>query len=241
MGPARPLPPGDPNIPQTAPTAPYETVVVITSVPRGPTLFLPPRPFTVTPTVTPAPTLEPTLTPEQAEAQRQAVSPLEQRVLTLFEDIGASLSEISGQITTILLIVLGIPLLLHGYLQLYLMRAIRWWVLWIGLTLTISGALLFIINDRLTTSLMTPLAATSSDSLPAALVSVSEAAIASLRAAIESSLIGPFQTSGLLLAVVGVALVAVAIFLFWNVRQQAHQIEPAPAEASPSAGDKGSE
>ena len=55
MGPALPLPTGDPNIPRTAPTAPYETVVVITSVPNGPTLFLPPRRATGTPTVTPTP------------------------------------------------------------------------------------------------------------------------------------------------------------------------------------------
>jgi hypothetical protein len=184
----------------------------------------------VTPTETPAPTLEPTLTPEEAEAQRQAVSPLEQRVLTLFEAIGASLAELSGQITTVLLLVLGLPLLIHGYLQLYLMRSIRWWVLWIGLVLAISGVLLFVINDRLTTSLITPLSAGSSDSVPAALIPVADAAVASLRAAIESSLVGPFQSSGLLLAVLGVALIAVAAFLFWQARQKVHHIEPVPAE-----------
>ena len=179
-------------------------------------------------TPTPAPTFEPTLTPAEAEAQRQAVSPLEQRVLTLFEAIGASLSELSSQLTTILLLILGIPLLLHSYLQLYLMRSIRWWLLWIGLTLAISGFVLFAINDRLTTSLITPLAASSSDAVPAALVPVTSAAVESLRSAIESSLIGPFQTAGLFLAMLGVALVAVAAFLFWQARQKAHHIEPVP-------------
>ncbi|MCW5853207.1 MAG: hypothetical protein KIT87_24275 [Anaerolineae bacterium] len=55
MGPLPPLPPGDPNIPRTAPTAPYETPIHVTPVPNGPTLFLPPRRATVTPTVTPTP------------------------------------------------------------------------------------------------------------------------------------------------------------------------------------------
>lgn len=186
-----------------------------------------------TATATLAPTLEPTLTPAEAEAQRQAVSPLEERVLTLFNDIGESIAEIAGQITTILLLVLGIPLLIHAYLQLYLMRSIRWWVLWIGLVMAISGVVLFVINDRLTTSLMTPLSAGTSDSLPAALVPVADAAVTSLRSAIESSLIGPFQSAGLFLAVVGVALIAVAVFLFWRARQKAHHIEPAPADAPP--------
>lgn len=190
---------------------------------------MPPTATTV-PTATPAPTLEPTLTPAEAEAQRQAVSPLEQRVLNLFDAIGASLSEISGQLTTVLLLVLGIPLIIHGYLQLYLMRSLRWWALWIGLTLTISGILLFIINDRLTTSLITPLARSGGDSIPAALIPVADATVAALRSAIESSLIGPFQTTGLFLTVIGVALLAAVIFLFWNARQNSHHIETAPAE-----------
>jgi len=190
-------------------------------------------PSTLTPTATPIPT--------PAEDPSQSVSPLEQRILNLFEEIGAGLADISNQFTTILLLLLGIPFLLLGYLQLYLMRAIRWWMLWIGLVLAISGALLFAISDRLVNGLVNASLTVSSDAVPNVLVPVINAAIESLHSA-EVSLISPFQSIGLFMAMAGVALVAVAAFLFWNVRQKAHRIEPALAadtagSAAPSADE----
>ena len=188
-------------------------------------------PTEVPPTATPLPTAEPTQTPEEADAERNAVSASEQRVLDLTSEIGNALADAAAQLTTVLLLVLGIPLLIHAYLQLYLMRTLRLWGLWIALVLTISGIILFVIDDRLTTAIINPLTQNGDSPLPAPLASVAASARLALQNALQSELGTPFQTTGLLLTVIGVVLIAVVVFLFW--RDRAKRNQPVP-EASQS-------
>ncbi|HYO87896.1 MAG TPA: hypothetical protein VER79_04565 [Candidatus Limnocylindrales bacterium] len=173
----------------------------------------------VPPTATAVPTLVPTLTPDELLAQRNAVSPLEQRVLNVLNRIGEGLGPAAGQITLVLLLVLGLPLLLHGYLQLYLMRTLRLWGLWIALVTALSGLILLLINNLLVAGLVDPLTPTGSSTLPTPLAAVWDGALLALQNALQTELNTPFTVVGLLLLVVGLVGIVVLGFQIWRGRR----------------------
>jgi hypothetical protein len=187
---------------------------------------------TQTPVATATLTPVPTVSPEQLQAQRDAVGPLEQRILDLSQQLGDALAGFTGQITTILLIIFGLPLLIHGYLQLYLMRNLRWWLLWIGLVMVISGAILFVIQNALTTSLSDPLNNALDPNLAAPLAAVGASIRLALQEALQTTLIGPFQTSALFLLIVGVALLVLSVYLFVRARRSRALPPAAPKSGS---------
>jgi hypothetical protein len=164
----------------------------------------------VPPTATATATLVPTLTPDELLAQRNAISPLEQRVLNVLNRIGEVLGDVGGQVTLVLILLVGLPLLLHGYLQLYLLRTLRLWGLWIALVAALSGVLLLLLNgllmEQLSPTLLTPETAT----LAAPLVPVWNGVLTALQDALQSVLFTPFIAAGLLLLVPGVVGIVVA-------------------------------
>jgi hypothetical protein len=189
---------------------------------------------TQTPDVTATLTPVPTISPDQLQAERDAVGPLEQRILDLTQGLGDSLAEFTGQVTTILLLLFGLPLIIHGYLQLYLMRKVRWWLLWIGLVMVISGAILFIIQNALNTSLNDPLDNPVAPTLSEPLAAVGASIRHALQDALQATLFGPFQGAAVFLVIVGLGLLVLAIYLFWRVRK-ARALPPdvPPAESDP--------
>ncbi len=173
------------------------------------------------PTATATATLVPTLTPDQIQAERNAISPLEQRVLDVLNGLGDVLASLAGDITLILLAVFGLPLLLHSYLQLYLMRTVRLWLLWIAIVAAASGAILLLINGWLVTNIVDPVTLIDPSGLPVALAAVADGAVTALQDALQSQLNMPFTAVGVLLLVLGLVGIVVLGFQMWRSRRLA--------------------
>lgn len=184
-------------------------------------------PTSVPLTATPLPTLIPTLTPDELQAERDAISPLEQRVLNVLNRIGEVLGDIAGQLTQWLILLLGLPLLLHSYLQLYLLRTLRLWGLWIALVAAVSGAALLAINSSLMSNLTAQLVLPEVSTLAAPLAAVWAGALAAMQQALQSQLHTPFIAAGLALLLPGLAGIALVALHYWRERRLNGAAEPA--------------
>lgn len=181
-------------------------------------------PSTVEPTPVPsatptAPTLVPTLTPDELQAERDAISPLEQRVLNVLDRAGDALNGVAGRVITCIFLLLGLPLLLHSYLQLYLMRVLRLWGLWIALVAVFGGAALLYINNAVVsyfTNLLTPLEAST---LAAPLAAIWSSTLATTQQALQSQVYSPFTTVALLLILPGLAGIVFVALHYWRERR----------------------
>jgi hypothetical protein len=186
---------------------------VATRIP--PTATLTPVP----PTVTAAATLVPTLTPDELTAQRNEISPLEQRVLDVLNRVGEALRSVGDQLTIVFVALAGV-LLLHGYLQLYLMRTLRLWGLWIALVVALGGLQVLVITalvmDRIAISVLTP----DTSALAAPFVLFWTGVLTALQNALQSELYTPMIIVGLLLLVPGV----VGIVLAATYGRRAHRL-----------------